>query len=151
MSIKFLCKTKYTTVHVAQTVLEAARVMKLNRVDNVVVLSRTEKPVGILTDRDIVDAVVAENYSPDALNVEDVMVHEPHVVSENEGIFQTALIMKQFGVRRLPVVNEKGRLTGVCALDDLLVLFAEELTLLSEVPWAQRSMEKKRSVRRIAH
>ena len=84
-------------------------------------------PVGILTDRDIVVAVVAKEIDPHTLTVGEVMTGELLKVREQDGITDVLLLMREKGVRRVPVVSRSGALAGIVAIDDVLELVAEEM------------------------
>jgi CBS domain-containing protein len=150
MSIKDFCQRNVVTVTTGQSVLQAANAMKDRHVGDVVVLSsETGKPIGIVTDRDIVNEVAAENIVADDLNIEDIIVHDLKVVHEEDGIFQVISAMKDYGVRRMPIVNNQGSVVGICCLDDLLELLADEIGLLSQIPRVQISFEKQKKMRTV--
>jgi CBS domain-containing protein len=88
--------------------------------------------VGVITDRDIVVAVVAvPGARPEGIRVGDVMSAQPRVAREDEGLAETVKAMSERGVRRLPVVTADGSLFGVVTLDDVLRVFAAELGALA--------------------
>jgi CBS domain-containing protein len=110
--------------------VEAARLMRERHVGSVVVVvdRLSERvPVGMLTDRDIVVAVVAKELDPRALTVGDVMDGELLAVREQDAITDTLRLMREKGVRRVPVLTHSGALAGILTLDDLLELAAQEL------------------------
>lgn len=114
------------SVSLETPVIEAARRMRDARVGCVVV-SRDHHPVGILTDRDIAVRVVAEGRDPDKTRVSDVVTYDA-ITLQTSDTRQTALIrMREHGVRRLPIVNEEGKLAGMVTSDDLIALLAREL------------------------
>jgi CBS domain-containing protein len=111
-------------------VVEAARLMREHHVGSlVVVVERAGEriPVGILTDRDIVIAAVAQARDPRTLQVADVMSEGLFVVREQDGLAEVLRAMREHGVRRVPVVTPNGALAGLLTMDDLLELVAEEL------------------------
>jgi CBS domain-containing protein len=79
-----------------------------------------QRPVGVLTDRDIVTTVVAREADPRSLRVEDVMTQQPVTASIADSIEKVLHDMRGIGVRRLPVVGQRGELVGVLSLDDVL-------------------------------
>jgi CBS domain-containing protein len=85
------------------------------------------KPMGVLTDRDIVVAVVAKDSDPRALRANEVMTREPTVAFENESLGAALRKMRKVGVRRLPVVGSRGELLGVLSLDDIIDALVGEL------------------------
>jgi predicted transcriptional regulator len=56
------------------------------------------------------------------------MVKNPAVIPEDKGIFDAVRMLGAKGVRRLPVVDMRGKLVGIVALDDLLMLFGREMS-----------------------
>jgi CBS domain-containing protein len=97
-----------------------------------VVVERHGKPFGILTDRDVAIRVVAAGLDPRVTKVEDVATLDPVVVRDVEGIQTAARRMRENGVRRLPVVDERGVVCGIVTADDLVRLVGHELGDLSE-------------------
>jgi CBS domain-containing protein len=97
------------------------------KVGALVVTGETGKPVGILTDRDIVVRVVALGKDPAKVQVGGIIRRNPTVIREEQGIRDAAKILSRRGVRRLPVVDAKGKLAGIVARDDLLMLLGSEM------------------------
>jgi len=92
-----------------------------------------EIPVGIITDRDIVVRVVAEGKSLDT-PVEEVMTKNVIVAHENDQIRDVIKIMREKAIRRLPVIDDNGNLSGIVTFDDIFVELADEIFNLSRVP-----------------
>ena len=86
-------------------------------------------PVGILTERDVVQCLASEGYSLD-VKVEEAMSNELRVVEPDDTVLYATQVMHQKGIRHLPVV-ENGRMEGVLSLRD--IVFAEMEELASEV------------------
>ena len=104
-------------------------------------------PIGIVTDRDIVVAVVAATgVRPEQLTVGDVMSSNLVVAGEDVGVFEAVDLMQDRGARRLPVVDAEGHLVGIITLDDVLRMVAGELTALAIA--AQRSFSREVHERR---
>ncbi len=122
-----VCTKPVVTVSAQASVQEAARLMRQKKVGAVVVLG-SDTVSGILTDRDIAIEVVAEGRDAAAVPVGDVMRKSPAVIREDKGIFDAVKMLGTKGVRRLPVVDKRGKLTGLIALDDLLILFGSEMS-----------------------
>jgi CBS domain-containing protein len=116
------------------TAKRAAQLMREHHVGSIVVVDETNGrrvPAGIVTDRDIVVAVLALGLNADAIQVGDVMNRELLAVNENAGVAETIEFMRVKGVRRVPVTDAGGALVGIVAADDLLSLLAEEMSALS--------------------
>ena len=99
-----------------------------------VVIADGDEPVGIVTDRMIAMAM-READSLDDLTAEDVMTGEDELVTiRNEDThFEALSKMSEEGIRRLPIVDGDGSLTGIVTLDDLLIVSAAELSNASDV------------------
>jgi CBS domain-containing protein len=106
--------------------------MRSNYVGSVVVVDNpdTRIPAGILTDRDIAVNVVAQGMLPAQTPVGSVMSSPVVTVSEDDGLLSALDKMSSHGVRRAPVVDRNGCLTGLVAVDDLMTLLAREFAKL---------------------
>lgn len=91
----------------------------------------TGRPIGVLTDRDIVVDIVARERELRAMVVGDVMSENPVVVNQLDSIEAAVQEMRRVGVRRMPVVGSLGELVGVLSLDDVLDSLAAELRNLA--------------------
>ncbi len=137
MSIRSICKRPVVTVTAQTDVVSAARLMREKHVGFLVVIEPDPenvtygRPLGVLTDRDIVVTVVAREVDPRTLTVADLMNRSPATVGEEDSVSQALRVMRRMGVRRLPVVGSRGMLTGVLSLDDLLDAVAGEVGELS--------------------
>jgi CBS domain-containing protein len=130
MNVGELCNREVVFASREMGVVEAARLMREHHVGSLVVVAERQAervPVGMLTDRDIVVAAVAKQVDPSTLTVGDVMSAGALVVREQDGIADALRVMREKGVRRLPVVNARGVLVGIVAIDDVLELVAEEM------------------------
>ena len=113
------------SVDVGRTVLEAARYMMENNVGAVPVL-RNGDLTGILSERDIMNRVVAVGRTPGTTAVSEVMTANPRAVAADESIEECLFIMREFGFRHLPIVDGK-ELKGLVSLRDVLMHQAGEI------------------------
>lgn len=123
MRIADLCTHHVVSIHATATVREAAEAMREHHVGSLVVVEKPNGeriPVGIVTDRDIVVAVVATGGDPSTLTLAQVMSRPVTTCTESEGLFAAILAMREHGVRRLPVLNDKGGLAGMVTADDIV-------------------------------
>ncbi len=127
MSLERFCRKQVASALATETVQAAAERMTQQHVGALVIVDGEGRPVGILTDRDIVCRVLNERRDPSATSIQEVMSADPVVAHMNDRIDEAAFAMNQKGVRRLPVINASGKVIGMVSLDDLLVLFASEL------------------------
>lgn len=134
MRIADICTRQVVHIGATASLREAAETMRTRHVGTIVVVdqpSGERVPVGILTDRDIVVAVVAEDVDVGSLTVADVMSRRVATCSEDQDLFEAIAIMRERGVRRLPVLDAKGGLAGLVAADDVFSALAECLRDLS--------------------
>lgn len=145
MRIGEICTVQ--TVHCKRdlTVQGAALLMRNHHVGDLVVVEQPNGervPVGIITDRDIVVSVIALGLDPASLLVGDIMVEELMTATEDEDVYETIERMRFKGIRRVPVVNSLGGLTGIVSIDDLVEFLAEEMGELSRISSRQLANEK---------
>lgn len=115
--VKEAMKTNLVVVKPTTTVLEAAKLMKKNKIGNVIVVNK-KQPIGILTESDILKKVVADGKNAVDVKVEEVMT-TPIVVGDPYISLEEAMkIMGKFNIRRLPVI-EDGNLIGVITQKDI--------------------------------
>jgi len=129
-----------------ETIQGAALLMRRNHVGDLVVIDQPDGervPVGILTDRDIVVSVIALGLDPASLLVGDVMSDDLLTCSEADDVYETIERMRLRAIRRVPVVNAAGGLTGIVSVDDLLEFLAEEMGELARIGPHQQSHEKR--------
>lgn len=109
-----------------KTICDCARQMRLEHVGSLVVVNDDQTPLGMITDRDIAIEVVARNLDPMKLTVRDVMTTPVVTAGPSESMVVALARMREFGVRRLPIVDEEGKLVGVISNSNLV----EELSSL---------------------
>ncbi len=149
MSISEVCNREVVIINKDKTVLEAAELMREYHVGSIVVIKESEAgriPVGMLTDRDIVVEIIAKNVDIGKLLVRDVMSTDPVIVRESDGISETLKLMRSRGIRRIPVVDDKGVLSGILSTDDFLDLLAEELSDVVKLISHEQELEKETRV-----
>ena len=130
-----ICTHNVVYIAAHASIRDAALSMRSHHVGALVVADQPNGervPIGILTDRDIAVAVVAAGIDPDHLTVEDVMSRDVATCTESEDLFDIVGTMFARGVRRLPVLNDKGGLAGMISADDLYGALCTHLRMLSQ-------------------
>jgi CBS domain-containing protein len=132
MNIEDILQRDVVSVRPYEDLLSAAKLMRDKHVGYIVVVEPaiadgTFRPIGVLTDRDIVVTVVAREADVRTLRVEDVMTRKPVVARRDEPLATALQDMRRIGVRRLPVVGEHGELVGVISLDEVVAGLADRL------------------------
>ena len=146
MNIGEICTIQTVTCTRDETVQGAALLMRKHHVGDLIVVDQLDGqpvPAGIVTDRDIVVSVVALGLDPDSLQVGDIMSDDLLTCGEDDDVYATIEHMRLRGIRRVPVVNRAGGLTGIVSADDLLEFLAEEMGDLSRISANQQAQEKR--------
>jgi CBS domain-containing protein len=144
MSIGEFCNRSVVVAERNCSVLEASRLMRQHHVGALVIVvpdAGVNKPVGLVTDRDLVVEVMAAHLDPEAVLVGEIMVEPLCIVHERDGVFETMRLMREHGVRRVPVVDERGSLQGIIAIDDLIAVLAEEMNEFSKLIVREQAVE----------
>ncbi len=137
MSVGAHCRRDPETVAPAASIREAAQQMESQCVGCLVVVDARERPIGIVTDRDLVVRGLQRGHDPEEMRIEDIMSKISAKAREATPVNTAILRMGTDGVRRLPVVDSHGRLTGVLAYDDALQYVANNLALAADAIGAQ--------------
>ncbi len=143
MPISDLCSKKLVCLEKGASLQYAAQLMKKHHVGGVVVVgpNGSSRPLGMITDRDIVLGIVAENL-PLSTKVQEVMSTDIVKVARGVGIAEVADQMESKGVRRVVVVDDAGNACGLVSSDDILQLVAREMNSLGRLVERQLENEK---------
>ncbi|HSC35131.1 MAG TPA: CBS domain-containing protein [Thermodesulfobacteriota bacterium] len=118
------------TVAPTAALSEAAYLMMNEDIGALVVVDGDARPVGIITDRDLVVSAIAEGVNPEEVTVEEIMTKDLITVDEDTDLFEMLSILSENSIRRLPV-KRGPKLIGIVSVDDLIVLVATELVNLA--------------------
>jgi CBS domain-containing protein len=130
IKVKNIMKTRVITVDPGLNISDAAKIMTNNRVGSLIVME-SKRPVGIVTDDDIV-GVVASGRDTKGVRIKDLPKKKGFITaSPEEGITEVTKKMIKHGVKRLPVVKD-GRLMGIVSDKEILLVSPELLDILSE-------------------
>jgi len=116
--IKELMTVKPRTVKPGDSVVEAAKLMK-GEDAGIAPIVNGDKLVGVVTDRDIAIRVVAEGRDPQSTKVEEVASQNVVTVDPQQDFDEALRLMAQHQLRRLPVIEEDGKLVGIVAQADV--------------------------------
>lgn len=151
MKLGSICNRAVVFIEKDASLVEVARLMRERHVGSLVVVDEithgVTKPIGMITDRDLVVEVLAEEVPADAIGLKDVMSTGLIMAREDDDLRETLQQMRNSGVRRVPVVDAEGSLVGVVSVDDILSVLAEELTDLPRlIDWGWVKEKKTRTV-----
>jgi CBS domain-containing protein len=112
---------KIVTLRIESTpsALDAARLMIKNKVGSVVVVDFDGKPVGIVTERDILKKVTALSKPPRDIAVQDIMSYPVVTIKAYDSIETAAAVMTKNKIKRLVVLEQDGSLAGVLSITDI--------------------------------
>jgi CBS domain-containing protein len=130
MKLNDIFTRRVVTARPDATLAEVALQMQDHNVGTVVIVEQ-QRPVGIVTDRDLALALGARGVSPREA-VQKVMSRHVLAIPEDMGIYTATRFMRDREVRRLPIVDREDRLVGLVSLDDLLRFLGRELYNLAE-------------------
>ena len=128
MRVGDYCNREVVVIDREESVTAAARIMREYHVGDVVIVSSQQGkkiPIGILTDRDIALEIVAKAADPEMVSAGDAMSYELTTVNDDDDLMHAIEIMRDKGIRRLPVVDLDEALVGILTVDDVLDLFSE--------------------------
>ena len=138
----------FATVEVAvvgpeTSALFAAQFMRKHHVGALVVVDSTDKtrPIGILTDRDLVLALMAEGLDPAVFTAGDIMSVELVVAKPDMDAMDAVQLMRTNRLRRLVIVDDAGLLVGIVTMEDILELLTRQLADLTAAVLGSRDRE----------
>lgn len=126
MTVGKICTREVDLADADESVQVAAQRMHARMVGTLLVLNEDQKPVGIVTDRDLAVRVLAEGLDAATTLVRRIMTPNPRTIPEDTPIEMALSTMRSGPYRRLPVVDASGRLAGLLSIDDILDLLTEE-------------------------
>jgi CBS domain-containing protein len=148
MNIEAICNHIVVVALPATSVHEGARLLREHHVGALVVIDsrQNSRPLGIVTDRDMVVEVLAMGIDPSKLAVGDLMTGPIVTVNAAEGVPETIKLMQDKGVRRVVVVDDAGALVGIVSFNDLVPYVSDALAgLASAITGAQHREREMRA------
>jgi CBS domain-containing protein len=113
------------TVKTGDSIVQAAKLMK-GEDSGIAPIVDGDRLVGVITDRDIAVRVVAEGRDPRTTRVEEIASTNLITVDPQQNLVEALRLIRQHNVRRLPVVEEDGKLIGIVAESDVARHLDEE-------------------------
>jgi CBS domain-containing protein len=146
MTLNDICTLNVAFCARDTNLLEAAALMREHHTGTLVVVDDPQgerTPAGIVTDRDIVVEALAQGLDPAKTSVARIIGAKLVIGSAADTLSEAVERMRLHGVRRLPVVDRNGRLTGIVTLDDLLRLHAKQAAALAEIVSNEQAHEQR--------
>jgi CBS domain-containing protein len=130
VKLREIMKRSVVTVDPGLTLSDVAKIMTNNRIGSVIIMNNT-RPVGIVTDADIVGAI-ARGENPKSIRVGRLKKNKGFITaSPEDDMLKVTRKMVKTGIKRIPVL-EKGRLVGIVSDKELLLMSPELINVLSE-------------------
>jgi CBS domain-containing protein len=126
-TIHDLMTSNPSTIEPDKTVADAAKLMR-DEDAGLIPIVEGQKLAGTITDRDIAIRIVAEGKDPQSSTVRDVMTSRLVTVDPDQDLDEALRLMAEHQVRRLPVVEEDGKLVGIVAQADIAKHTSDERT-----------------------
>ena len=117
---EFKTKPQPITFLAKDKVNQAIEIMSEKNYGSVVIVDSKDKVIGIVTERDIVKKLVKNNMSPKTTKLEEIMTSNPRVANENDNVIDWLRIMSNDRFRRLPVVDENGKIKVIFTQGDFV-------------------------------
>jgi len=146
MRVGEFCNREVVVVEEERSITEAAAIMREYHVGDVVICKLKygkQFPVGIFTDRDIALEIVAKGTDPGSISVGDAMSFDLITVDEDDDLMHVIEVMRDKGIRRVPVIDAEEALVGILTVDDIVDLLSEVLVDLAHLVDRQRKQEAK--------
>lgn len=91
-----------------------------------VIVTEDDEPVGVVTDRDVALAV-PDSDDVSSREAREIMSEDPATIQEDAEAIEVSRVIGEEGVRRIPIVDDSGKLAGIVTLDDLVATIGEQL------------------------
>lgn len=145
MSVGQYCNKRVSVLSQSASILDAAQLMRTKHAGEVVVVDHAKGstfPVGIITDRDLVIEIIAMEVNIDEVTIGSIMCLELITVNEDDSLHNALEMMKIHGVRRAPVINASGSLSGIISVDGILQVLSQDMTKVLELFDTEQRIEK---------
>lgn len=147
MKVGEFCNREVVIVKGDESLKVVAELMRTHHVGDVVLIKEEHQkriPMGIITDRDLVLEILVPGLELEKVAAKDIMTEPLCLIHENNSLFDALELMKERGIRRLPVVDDANALVGILTIDDLIEILTEMIGCISDVIKVQPKQEKRR-------
>ena len=131
VKVEDVMSTPVLTIKDTDSVLSATKLMKKNEIGCVVVVDKSDKPIGLITERDVVRRVAALDMVPSKVQASKSMTKPPAVIEASANVTDAARKMREMKVRRL-VVLQGGKLTGIITSNDIVDITPALIDVMAE-------------------
>lgn len=138
MAISQYMETKIISCLPSASIAEISKLMKTKNVGTIIV-SKNGKPQGLVTDRDIIIKVIASSKNIESTTAADIMSRPVITAKTSEGVYEVIGKMKKSKVRRIPIVDQSGKMMGIVSFGDLVGLLSDEFSSLSHAVLPHRA------------
>jgi len=137
MLVKDVMSSPVVTISEDASANRAAELMESDKLGCIIVTNKEGKPLGIITERDLVVRVLAKNVKPDTIRSGEVMTSPLITIEPDASISEAARRMSRLDVRRLGVIY-KGQLIGLLSSKDILSVVPDLLETIQEKTLIER-------------
>ncbi|RXE56993.1 signal transduction protein [Methanoculleus taiwanensis] len=131
MGLMHCCREEVVAVSPDTPAVEIARIMDDKNVGSVMVVTSEDRPAGIVTDRDLVVRILAKGARSEDVTAEEIMTKDLVTFRDDMGIYEAIEKVAREGVRRMPIVDDSGRLIGIITQDDMIRMLSDEMGKLA--------------------
>lgn len=143
MTVLDHCRRTTCKVTKDATARRVAKILRDEHVGSVFVVDN-DRPIGVVTDRDVALRVLALGKDPDAVKAGEIMSVPAYTLPVSAEIGEVARAMRGHGVRRIAIVTPDGKLYGVIAMDDLMIRFGRHFAMLARTVRKEQQNEGRR-------
>jgi CBS domain-containing protein len=131
MLVKDVMSSPVITIEENAPANRTAEIMDKQDLGCIIVTNKEGKPLGIITERDLVVRVLSKNAKPDTLKANEVMTSPLITIEPDATISEAARRMNRLNIRRLGVIY-KGQITGLLSSKDILGVMPELIEIIQE-------------------
>ena len=131
MLVKDVMTSPVITISEGGSADRAAALMEKHSLGCVIVTTENDKPIGLITERDIVTRIVAKDIQPSKVTAREIMSTPLITIDPEEKLFEAARRMNRLNIRRLGVVY-KGKLVGIITSKDIVAIMPELIEIIQE-------------------